>query len=189
MTWFCNKKSKTACRSSTRYRQEHIEFMADGHKGRTLQPSDTTRKIKYVSNRPTPDFVTSLIGWSFIIDYQLVISLFQQLMVTQLRIMEWQNLFSIQGDALTKSGNIRVKPPDSQRWIKYPCLTDNCRVRLGRVRGRPLYIQHTHVCGRPQGPRPAHGRTAWCLFLLFVVSDIGYVVHPLSNAQATSWIT
>ena len=36
-----------------------------------------------------PDFITSLVGWSVIIDYQLVISLFQQLMVTQLRIMEW----------------------------------------------------------------------------------------------------
>ena len=36
-----------------------------------------------------PDFITSLVGWSAIIDYQLVISLFQQLMVTQLRIMEW----------------------------------------------------------------------------------------------------
>ena len=28
MTWFCNKKSKTAYRVSTRYRQEYIEFMA-----------------------------------------------------------------------------------------------------------------------------------------------------------------
>ena len=36
-----------------------------------------------------PNFITSLVGWSVIIDYQLVISLFQQLMVTQLRIMEW----------------------------------------------------------------------------------------------------
>ena len=36
-----------------------------------------------------PDFITSLVGWSVIIDCQLVISLFQQLMVTQLRIMEW----------------------------------------------------------------------------------------------------
>ena len=54
--------------------------MADGHKGRTLQPSDTTRKIKYVSNRPIPDFITYLVGWSVVIDYQLVISLFQQLM-------------------------------------------------------------------------------------------------------------
>ena len=35
-----------------------------------------------------PDFITSLVGRSVIIDYQLVISLFQQLMVTQLRIME-----------------------------------------------------------------------------------------------------
>ena len=36
-----------------------------------------------------PDFITSLVGWSVIIDYRLVISLFQQLMVTQLRILEW----------------------------------------------------------------------------------------------------
>ena len=40
-------------------------------------------------NQALPDFITSLVGWSVIIDYQLVISLFQQLMVTQLRIMEW----------------------------------------------------------------------------------------------------
>ena len=34
-----------------------------------------------------PDFITSLVGWSVIIAYQLVISLFQHLMVTHLRII------------------------------------------------------------------------------------------------------
>ena len=42
-------------------------------------------------NQALPDFITSLVGWSIIINYQLVISLFQQLMVTQLRIMEWHS--------------------------------------------------------------------------------------------------
>ena len=40
----------------------NIPMFADGHKGRTLHSSDITRKIKYVSNRPTPDFITYLVG-------------------------------------------------------------------------------------------------------------------------------
>ena len=56
-----------------------------------------------------PDFITSLVGWSVIIDYQLVISLFQQLMVTQLRIMEWY-------PSLTARQTVNVFA-----WLILPC--------------------------------------------------------------------
>ena len=48
------------------------------------------RCLKHCAFVIFPDFITSLVGWSVIIDYQLVISLFQQLMVTQLRI--WNDI-------------------------------------------------------------------------------------------------
>ena len=44
--------------------------------------------LKLLFQLTSPYFITSLVGCSVIIDYQLVISLFLQLMVTQLRIME-----------------------------------------------------------------------------------------------------
>ena len=56
-----------------------------------------------------PDFITSFVGWSVIIDYQLVISLFQQLIVTQLRIMEWYS-------SLTARQTVNVLS-----WLILPC--------------------------------------------------------------------
>ena len=63
-----------------------------------------------------PDFITSLVGWSVIIDYQLVISLFQQLMVTQLRIMEcYSSLTARQTVNVFVLSHIALPPPDDTK--------------------------------------------------------------------------
>ena len=62
-----------------------------------------------------PDFITSLVGWSVIIDYQLVISLFQQLMVTQLRIMEWYPSLARQTVNVFVLTHIALPSPDDTK--------------------------------------------------------------------------
>ena len=62
-----------------------------------------------------PDFITSLVGWSVIIDYQLVISLFQQLMVTQLRIMEWYHSLARQAVNVFVLTHIALPSPDDTK--------------------------------------------------------------------------
>ena len=117
--------------------------------------------LRFMSSKSFPDFLTFLVGWSVIIDYQLVISLFQQLMVTQLRIMEWYpsltarqtvNVFVLTHIALpspddTKKENHVQAPafvigtPKFQDWWLYRPTHMFCGVRAGI---NPLSVIFSH---------------------------------------------
>ena len=100
-------------------KENHLYSLTSRSFGLSLPYKSVSRHINIFQS--DPDFITSLVGWSVIIDCQLVISLFQQLMVTQLRIMEWHpsltarqtvNVFALTHIALPS-------PDDTKQKIMY----------------------------------------------------------------------
>ena len=98
MRW--QRKIKTFC---CFYRREDRKDRENNDRQKDRKTKVLDRKTKNLN------FITFLVGWSVINDSQLVISLFQQLMVTQFRMMEWY-------PSLTARQTINVFA-----WLILPC--------------------------------------------------------------------